>query len=46
VEPNTLAPYEQHVRLHLTPRLGGVRLAELRPQPLRLLRGRQDADQP
>jgi integrase len=31
VEPNTYAPYERHVRLHLTPHIGGVKLAKLAP---------------
>jgi integrase len=30
VEPNTYGPYERHARLHLTPHLGGVRLAHLK----------------
>jgi integrase len=30
VEPNTYNPYERHVRLHITPILGGIRLAKLR----------------
>lgn len=29
VEPNTYGPYERHVRLHLTPHLGGVQMAKL-----------------
>ena len=29
VEPNTYGPYERHVRLHLTPHLGGVQLSKL-----------------
>jgi integrase len=31
VEPNTFGPYERHVRLHLTPYLGGLKLAKLTP---------------
>jgi integrase len=31
VEPNTYAPYERHVRLHLTPHIGGVKLAKVAP---------------
>jgi integrase len=31
VEPNTYGPYERHVRLHLRPHIGGVRLAKLVP---------------
>jgi integrase len=31
VEPRTWEPYEQHVRIHLTPRIGAVPLAGLRP---------------
>src|SRR5262249_50749329 len=30
VEPNTYTPYERHVRLHITPIFGGIRLAKLR----------------
>jgi integrase len=29
IEPNTYGPYERHVRLHLTPHLGGVLLGKL-----------------
>src|SRR5712692_10517008 len=31
VEPNTHRPYERHVRLHIAPHLGHVKLAKLRP---------------
>jgi integrase len=30
VEPNTYGPYERHVRLHISPLLGGIGLAKLR----------------
>lgn len=30
VEPNTLAPYTRHVKLHIVPRIGGLRLQKLR----------------
>src|SRR5262245_3340490 len=29
VEPNTYDPYERHVRLHITPHIGGLKLAKL-----------------
>jgi integrase len=29
VEPNTYGPYERHVRLHITPYIGGLKLAKL-----------------
>jgi integrase len=29
VEPNTYGPYERHVRLHITPYVGGLKLARL-----------------
>jgi integrase len=31
VEPNTYRPYQRHVEKHITPRIGGTRLAKLRP---------------
>jgi integrase len=30
VEPKTYAPYEQHVRLHITPHIGTIKLVKLR----------------
>ena len=38
VEPTTLRQYGQHVRLHIVPMLGGMRLAQLTPQRVRLFR--------
>jgi integrase len=40
VEPNTYGPYERHVRLHLAPYLGGVKLATLRPMHVKELYSR------
>lgn len=34
VEPRSWEPYEQHVRLHLTPLLGNLRLSNLRPMQI------------
>jgi integrase len=35
VEPNTFAPYERHVRLHIKPYIGGLRLAKLSKAQIR-----------
>jgi integrase len=36
VEPNTYCPYERHVRIHLTPYIGGLKLANLTKAQVRL----------
>ena len=38
VEPTTLRQYDQHARLHIVPVLGGMRLAQLTPQRVRVFR--------
>jgi integrase len=35
VEPNTYNPYERHVRLHITPYIGGLKLAKLTKSQIR-----------
>lgn len=40
VEPNTLAPYRRHVRLHLAPRIGGAKLLKFRPADVESLYAR------
>jgi integrase len=35
VEPNTYGPYERHVRLHITPHVGGLKLARLTKAQIR-----------
>jgi integrase len=37
VEPSTYAQYENHVRLHISPLLGGIDVAKLRPADVRRL---------
>ena len=38
VEPTTLRQYDQHARLHIVPVLGGMKLAQLTPQRVRVFR--------